>query len=31
MILLKLNAIKIEIEHPNKIKSFDTLMEFSSF
>jgi hypothetical protein len=30
-ILLQLNAIKIVIEHPNKIKSFDTLMEFSSF
>ena len=31
MILLQLNAIKIVIVHPNKIKSFDTLMEFSSF
>lgn len=30
-ILSQLNAIKIVIEHPNKIKSFDTPMEFSSF
>lgn len=30
-VLLQLNAIKIVVEHPNKIKSFDTPMEFSSF
>ncbi len=30
-ILRQLNAIKIVVEYPNKIKSFDTPMEFSSF